>query len=333
MNTYIGIDLHKQTQTWVGIDEQQNKLFTKTFPSTPSGTEMAIHMAQKYGTTFITAIEPCCGWLWVVKQLRSSGIEVHISNPRKVRAIADSLQKTDENDAYMLARLLRTGMMEESTECNDEIRKLRSRVRERSFLVRLRSSVKCRLTSVITREGLHLVSGAPASKQRAASIVASDYEEWKRHSNFIKDIDAYITIFDDEFTQYAKTQKVTKLLMTIPGVGALSAVTLYAEIADFTRFPNANKISAYAGLVPTERSSGGTQRLGHITHAGSKHLRYILVEIAMRIRNTEKTKRLYDFYHNLKERSGPLKARVALARKMLVIAWTMVTHNEVFRSI
>jgi transposase len=333
MKTYIGIDLHKQTQTWVGVDEDQKKLFTQTFPSTPEGTQKAVQVARKYGTTLIAAIEPCCGWLWVVQQLRESGIEVHISNPRKVRAIADSLQKTDENDAHMLAQLLRTGMMHESTECTDEIRKLRSLVRERSFLVRLRSSVKCRLTSIITREGLHLVSGAPASQQRARAIVASDYDEWKRHQTFIADIDTYIALFDDELTQYAKTHEVTNLLMTIPGVGPLSATTIYAEIADFKRFSTANRISAYAGLVPTERSSGGIKRLGHITHAGSKHLRYILVEIAMRIRDTEKTRTLYEFYKKLKERSGPMKARVALARKILIIAWHMIINNESFRSI
>lgn len=332
MKIYIGIDLHKVSQTWVGIGETgQEKLFTEEFPVTPEGVAEAINFIKSYPEKSLV-MEPCCGWSWVLDQLRASLLDVRITNPRKARAIADSLQKTDENDAHTLALLLRTGMMYESRTLGDETKELRSLVRERSFFVKLRASVKCRLEGVVTREGRHLIEGSLGTKRGTELILATKYTEWKDHLAVIKDLTVHIFNLEKELEKKAKELPVCKLLQTIPGVGLISALTIYTEIGDFKDFKRPEQLSAFAGLVPTERSSGGVQRLGHITHAGSKHLRYILVEAAMHIRDTEKSKVLFDFYKNIKERSGAMRARVALARKILTISWYMVTRNEPYQA-
>ena len=332
MKIYIGIDLHKVNQTWVGIPQQgKEKLFSKEFPVTPDGVQEAVFFAKKYGDILIAVLEPCCGWKWVKKQLEESGLEVHITNPRKVRAIADSLQKTDENDAHILALLLRTGILCESRDLPEDIKKLRSLVRERSFFVRLRTTVKCRLEGIVTREGRHLVEGSLSSKKGTNLILASDHSEWKDHVVSIKEIDAHIQDLEKKMTQQAKDIPICKLLQTIPGLGVISALTIYTEVGDFTAFKRPEQLAAFSGLVPTERSSGGVQRLGHITHAGSKHLRYILVEVAMHIHNKESSRVLYDFYEKIKGRSGAMRARTALARKILTICWYMITRNEPYK--
>lgn len=332
MKTYIGIDLHKRTQTWVALAEDGERiLFTRELPVTPEGVTEGIRLAQSIDSDkLIAAIEPTCGWMWVVPMLRKTGIEVHISNPRKVKAIADSLQKTDKNDAHMLARLCRTGLMYESTEVTPDVQKLRALIRERSFLVRTRASMKCRLESVVTRSGRHKIKGSLTTKKGAIAIIASGEEEWKRAADAIADMSVYITQLDREIAHYAK-ERVPTLLMSIPGVGPVTAVSIWAEVGDFTKFPSPEKLCAFAGLVPTERSSGGVQKLGHITRAGSTILRYVLVESAMRIRNCDKTIVLYDFYRTIRERRGAMRARVALARKILTVSWYMVKKNEVYQ--
>lgn len=172
--TYVGIDLHKRTQTWVALAENgKDTLFTREFPVTPAGVEAGIKLSKSCGEK-IVAIEPTCGWLWVVPLLRACDIEVHISNPRKVKAIADSLQKTDKNDATTLAQLVRTGIMHESREVSPEIQTLRALVRERVFLVRLRASMKCRLESVVTRNGRHRIEGSLSSKKGKTALIESD---------------------------------------------------------------------------------------------------------------------------------------------------------------
>jgi len=329
MKTYIGIDLHKRSQTWVALSENgQERLFTREFAVTPQGVDAGVCLAKSIGSeALVAAIEPVCGWMWVVPQLRAAGFEVHVSNPRKVRAIADSLQKTDENDAHTLARLCRTGLMYESAEVSLEMQKLRSLVRERSFLIRVRAGMKCRLEGVVTRNGRHLIEGSLRSLKGVSAIVAGGEPEWNRALGAIADIGAYIKQLDREIGTHAK-ERVPQLLMSIPGVGAVTAVSMWAEIGDYARFPSPEKLCAFAGLVPTERSSGGVQKLGHITRSGSTILRYVLVEAAMRVRDSEKSSVLYDFYKTVKEKRGAMRARVALGRKILAISWYMVQRNE-----
>jgi len=330
---YIGIDLHKHTQTWVGIPEQgKEKLFTKEFKVTPDGVAEAIRFVKGFNSTLIAVLEPCCGWMWVKKQLEFSGVEVHVTNPRKIRAIADSVKKTDENDAHTLALLLRTGMIHESRDLPEDIKKLRSLVRERSFFVQLCTTVRCRLEGVVTREGRHLIEGSLSSKKGTRLIISSDHQEWKDHSITIQEIENHIRTLEKVMTEKAKEIPICKLLQTVPGIGVVSALTIYTEVGDFNAFKRPEQLAAFSGLVPTERSSGGVQRLGHITHTGSKHLRYILVEAAMHVYDTKENEVLYSFYRNIKERSGAMRARVALARKILTICWYIVTRNEPYQA-
>lgn len=332
MATYIGIDLHKHTQTWVALsDNGKDILFTKVLPATPTGVAQGIIDAKRCASgPIVVAIEPTCGYLWVLPLLRESGMEVHISNPRKVKAIADSLQKTDKNDATTLAKLVRTGLMYESSKITPAMQALRSLVRERVFLVRLRARMKCRLESVVTRTGRHLIAGTLSSKRGKVALLLSGEAEWRRSLSVIANLSVYITQLDKEIAEYAK-QPLPKLLMTLPGVGVITAVSMWAEIGDYAHFSSPEKLCAFAGLVPTERSSGGVQKLGHITKAGSNILRYILVEAALRIRNTDKSRVLYQFYQTIRTTRGAMRARVALARKLLALSWYMVNKNEVYQ--
>jgi transposase len=327
MTHYLGVDLHKKTQRWVLLNEEDDTpVFSREYLVSPSEVARACKDVSKFGN-IVSAIEPVCGWQWQVIQMREAGLVVHISNPRKTVMIAKSLQKTDKNDALTLALLVRTGLLYESMEVSPEVRKLRSLVRERSFLVQLRASTQCRLEGVVTREGKHLMNTSTSSKKGTEEILAGENHEWKRSVHMKGDITKYIDQIELELRQEIQTPLV-KLLTTIPGVGVITALTWIAEIGDFALFPTPEKLCAFAGLVPTERSSGGVQRLGHITKAGSTHLRYMTVEAAMHIRNEPKTERLYEFYEKIKSKKGAMCARVALGRKMLSIAWYMVKKNE-----
>jgi len=322
---YIGIDLHKRCQTWVVLGEKDNtKLLSKTYLVTPESINRAVRDVKKLGDEIVALVEPVCGWIWVVKQLRELGLEVKISNPRKIRMIAESLQKTDENDAYTLARLLKTGEVALSYECSPETRKHRSLSRQRCFLVNVRSSLKTRLESIVTRDGNHTFLNQ--AKNRTQIIVPNN--EVKIHQNAIDSIDLVIKQVEKEIEKTIQISPEMKRLMTIPGIGHITASIVCAEVGDFKNFKKPENLASYAGLVPRERSSGGKQRLGSITHAGSPYLRYVLIETAMRIRDAKETFSLYAFYKKIKIKSGPMKARVALARKLLTIIWHMMNKQQ-----
>ncbi|MDP2788978.1 MAG: IS110 family transposase [bacterium] len=322
---YIGIDLHKRLQTWVVLGEKDNtKLLSRTYPVTPESISRAVSEVKKIGNVCVALVEPVCGWIWVVKQLRELGIEVQISNPRKIRMIADSLNKTDENDAFVLARLLKTGEVALSYECSPETRKHRSLVRERCFLVNTRSALKTRLESIVTRDGNHTFINQ--ARNRTQIIVANS--EVKIHQDAISALDTIIKKVETEIEKTVKLSPDIKRLMTIPGVGFVTASTIYAEVGDFKNFKKPDNLASFAGLVPRERSSGGKQRLGSITHAGSPYLRYVLVETALRIREVPETFSLFNFYKRIKTKSGAMRARVALARKLLTIMWHMMNKQQ-----
>lgn len=322
---YIGIDLHKRLQTWVVLGEKDNtKLLSRTYPVTPESINRAVSDVKQLGGGLVALVEPACGWIWVVKQLRDLGLEVQISNPRKIRMIADSLKKTDENDAFTLARLLKTGEVALSNECSPETRKHRSLARERCFLVNTRASFKTRLESIVTRDGNHTFLNR--AKNRTQIIVANN--EVKIHTDAIKAIDAIIKQVESEITKNIKASKDMKRLMTMPCVGQITASIVCAEVGDFKKFKSPNNLASFAGLVPRERSSGGKQKLGSITHAGSSYLRYALIETALRVREVPETLYLFNFYKRIKTKSGAMKGRVALARKLLTIMWYMIHKQQ-----
>ena len=323
---YIGIDLHKRSQTWVVLGKKDNtKLLSKTYPVTPDGITHAVTDAKNIGVDMVALIEPVCGWIWVVRRLRELGLKVDISNPRKIRMIAESLQKTDENDAYTLARLLKTGEVALSNECDPETRKHRSLSRERCFLVNMRASIKTRLESIVTRDGNHTFLAR--AKNRTQVIVKNS--EVTIHHEAIASLDIILKKVEEEIKTSSQVDSLEmKRLMTIPGVGPVTASTICAEVGDFKNFKHPENLASFAGLVPRERSSGGKQKLGSITHAGSSYLRYVLIETALRIRETKDTVALYAFYKKIKTKSGAMKARVALARKILTIMWFMMKNEQ-----
>jgi transposase len=135
-------------------------------------------------------------------------------------------------------------------------------------------------------------------------------------------------------------------LQSLRGVGVITAVTLVAELGDLGRFPTARPLMAYLGLVPSEHSSGGSQRRGRITRAGNSHVRHVLVQAAWHYRHAPKLtkalekrqagqpeavttvawraqERLHARYRKLAGRKGRQKAVIAVARELAGFVWAL----------
>jgi transposase len=270
------------------------------------------------------------GWRWATKQLEEAGMEVHIAHPGKVHLIAQSKEKHDAGDALMLAELLRSGFFPEAYRVLDEIYHLRTMLRERGFLIRLRTSAKNRLHGIATTQGLHKIKGGnPLHKKGKEEIMKGDNIVLKELHHLIDELDTRIAPFDEFIATEVGKQPIAKLLMSIPAVGAITALTVLAEVGDFARFPSPEKLAKFAGLIPRQRSSGGMVHYGSITNVGSPYLRTALVETAMRMR-VASAPELMTFYEHIKPTSGAKRARVALARKLLVIMWAMVMNKKAY---
>lgn len=325
----LGIDIHKQTSTLVLINDSHETLLEQTIRSHPKDFNRLRKELPVSPADMQVALEPVGPWRWITTMLEDAGMEIHIANPRKVRLIAESTHKTDKNDAYMLARLLQSGYFPEARKVSDDTYQLRLLLRERQHVVRMRVSTINRMHGIATTQGLHQIAyGNPNTKAGKLSIMEGDNKVLQTLHSLIEELDARIAVFDAACAKTVTELPIAKLLMTIPGVGVITALTVLAEVGDFNDFTQPKKLAAFAGLVPRQRSSGSTTRFGSITHQGSPLLRTTLVEYAMRI-HTKGAPELYSFVERLKQNgSGAKKARVALARKLLCIMWSMVVHNK-----
>ncbi|ALS24173.1 IS110 family transposase [Paenibacillus naphthalenovorans] len=129
----------------------------------------------------------------------------------------------------------------------------------------------------------------------------------------------------------AKKNPNVPLLMGIPGISVLSALTILAEIGDVTRFLSPKKLACYTGLVPSVHQSGKTRYTGNITKEGRATLRWILVQCAQRA--IQSKGKLRAFYLGLKEKKGYKIAIVATARKLLHIIWAVLVRQEEYRDL
>jgi len=327
----LGIDLHKKSSVWMLIDEQRTELWKENVLCHPDYISTAVKNIPVPHGEIQVAIEPVAGWRWVSDILEEAGMDVHIAHPRKIQLIAKSTKKTDTEDARTLANLLCAGYFPEAHKSPDDIYQLRLLLRERTFIIRQRTSIKNQIHGIATTQGLHgIKSGNPLFKKGKADIMAGQNFILKQLHLLVEDFEKQVVPFDERLQSLLPQYPTAQLLMTFPGVGIITALTIVAEVDDFKRFSSGKKLASFAGLVPRQRSSGDTVRYGSITHAGSASLRTALVETSMRIRASNAPE-LYAFVQRLAPISGAKKARVALARKILCIMWKMVTTHTQYQ--
>jgi transposase len=276
------------------------------------------------------AMESSYCWQSPYEWLEDAGYEAKLSHPKKTRAIADMKIKTDAKDSEALAQLLMLDWLPTAYVPPKEMRELRDLVRLRTYLVMIRTGFKNKIRAELAKRWIKAHN--PFTKRgknqlRGLGILGIDH-----CLPVLEALDERIAELSKLVKQKASTNKDTKLLMTIPGVGYFSALAILAEIGDIHRFPNEKRLCSYAGLVPSVDQSGDTRRLGHITREGSGLLRWVLVEcVWIHLLNAEDT-RLTRFFWRVAKRRGKQTAAVATARKLLVAIYYMLTRQEAFRA-
>lgn len=334
----LGIDFHKAHSTFVLIDQESTVVWKRRVPSAPEEFRKALGLLSRVVPLhdLPAAIEPVCGWRWAVRILAGEGCAALVANPRKVRIIADSLDKTDDNDAARLAWLRLVGKLPTSYVAPDDIVELRRLARGYMFLVRQRTKLKNRIQSLATEDGLNLSLGNVATS-KGLRLLAKERGDDSTYAALIAalhDLTAAIGPLHARMTALAREHPIIRRLTTMPSVGPVTATCVAAEVGDFRRFRSGKAIASFAGLVPRERSSGERVRQGHITKQGSALLRHILVEAATRIRNNGDHALAGYLAGMTKDHPDkkPKVLRVALARMMLVAMHRMIVTECDFDS-
>jgi len=341
MNSYAGIDLHKDYSYITVVDREGVRLAQGKIDNQPENLQLFFNKLANPKAV----IEATFAWGWLSDLLTSQGVEVVLAHPVKVKAIASARIKTDKIDSEVLADLLRADLIPTAYLATKQERERRDLLRLRCSLVNTKSSLKRRVHAVLHKHNLR----PPKNKQdkELSDLFGKAGRHWLEQiiTERQQAIDEYTSL---ELTEYLGTidhlterverinQVIKKVagenptaifLERLPGIGYFSALTLAVELGDINRFYSAGAICSYAGLTASTYQSGHTTRHGRIKH-GNKYVRWILIEAVPKA--IKKDKVLFSFYQRLKAKKGSPKAKVAAARKMLAQIYHSLKNQRYF---
>lgn len=291
-------------------------------------------------------------------------IPVTVANAHHIKHVPG--RKTDITDSRWIAQLELNGLIEPSRIFSGDHYDLRSLTRSRELLVRSRTELKnkihhlldaasIRLSSVLSDlfgksgsiilKGLvqnksleEIIESLPRKMRGSAATIAATVPATispvtlallQSYLKLVDNLDIEIKLLEGRIRELlvAKTREI-QVLTSIPGIGFIGASTLIAEIGNVHDFNDADKLTKWAGLTPSVYQSANVTRTGSITKQGSKHIRWILVELAhIAIRSPGKIR---SFFERLLPKKGYKKSIVAVARKMLRIVWHLLVYDELF---
>jgi transposase len=259
--------------------------------------------------------------------------EVKIAHPLLIKLISSARVKTDTRDTLHLARLLAAGLIPEVWVPPPPVRELRVLVAHRQRLVRQRTQACNRLHSVLHAHQLVPPAGRLGSSGQQAwweqlNVPTLERLRVQQDLTILQTVEGRISTVDAELSRLSTQepwQHLAPFLMQLPGFAVVTSMTLLAAIGDITRFPSAKKLVGYSGLGASVHASGQTHHTGPITKQGRRELRTVLVEAAWSA--VDHHPYWHDEFARLVPSLGKGKAIVAIARKLLVVVWHVLTHQ------
>ena len=319
----IGIDMHKRS--WHITALAEGEIVLAITLSRPNYDAFEKVLSQFKGSYVRIVYEAGPGGFDLYDRLTADGIECIVTPPSLIPTQSGSRVKTDKKDSLKLAKLLESNMLKKVWVLSPEERSHRQLVRTRRQIVNHRSDVMRQIKSLLL---FHSIEVPFSSRQQWTGPFIRWLHDVDLGDEYLnRSLKALVELFDylstekkrltHDVIQLAREEKYAqrlRLLKTIPGIGALSAIEILVELQDITRFQTADELAAYLGLTPSQYSSGEHVRMGHITHAGNDRVRTTLVECCWILIGKDTQMRWK--YENIKHRRGGKRAIVAIARTL-----------------
>ena len=326
MESFAGADLHKRV-TQLAVLREGRSPSQFRFANDPKTVDGVLRKLPE-GTKI--AVEASGTWWWFIEKARALGHEVCLSHPKQTKAIAHARLKTDKVDAVMLARLLKAEFLPTVWIPTEKERYVRELLSHRMRLVRHRTAVINELHAVYAKRNIevpgmiwHRIRPVPWRTENLSGYAPRIVSE---NAELLKVINGQIQQLDKELGKVGQQDPQAKRLMTIPGVGATTAVAVSSWIGDIQRFANAKKLVSYFGIAPRVRQSAGKERHGHITKEGSRMARWLLLQAALvNIRMAKQPARSH--YLGVRNRRGKQIARVAATRKLVGVIYHLMREQ------
>jgi transposase len=313
------------------MDETGRVVKRQRVPSTRDGIRQVL---GRYRQPMKAVLEASYSWGPIHDWLDEVADEVVLAHPIKVRAIADARIKTDKIDSETLAHLLRADLIPEAYAPSREVRAIKRVLRQRLFLVRVRTMLKNRVHALLSQYAVEPpdvsdLFGAEGMKwMNGLNLPSPDQELLREQVELLVVLRERIRGTEGLIAELAKGDEAVRWLRSLPGIGEFFSVLIRHEVDDIGRFPCAKKFASYTGLIPSTYASGERMVHGRLTKQGNKWLRWAFVEaVTPAITHSPWLRKFYD---RIKTRRGSKDARAATARKLAELAWTIWTEKRVY---
>ena len=334
---FVGADLHKKSITFCVVEEAGRQVSVVKRQRILCCEPEKIERFLKSLGEFQVAVEATIGYDWFAALAERHAQRVVIAHAGKLRVIAESTRKTDKIDAFILAEFLAHDMIPEAWRPTPRVRSHRTLVRRRHKIQSRITSIKNTMHAILTRynadrSDLFTVVGWAAAKkldllQEERWVLKDLWDELENATERLQRVDA--RLLDFAARAPAKEREARAVLDTMPGVGLVTIDVVLAELGDWERFRCGDAVVSFAGLDPGVRSSDGVRKDLKLTKAGSPHLRWIMIQLAQRMKRT--SPRWRSTFERLSKRIGKKKATCAIARRLLLVIYAMLRDGKAYQ--
>jgi transposase len=335
MSHYVGLDISmKETVICIVNDKgvSVHKGRSKTDPE-----KIAYHLKQTKLKIEKIGLESGSLSHWLVNELRAFDLPAICIDSRKMAAfLSVRVNKTDDNDAQGIAEAIRCGLYKEVSQKSQQAVETGTLMQCRRTLVQQRVQLINSVRGFLKTYGVRLGScGGKEFPEKVRAVLPKTFmiarEGIDSLVNCYENLSVEIQALDKRIEALAKEDEDVKRLMTVPGVGIVTAMSFKVEIDDPHRFKKSRDVGAYFGMTPRQYSSGETKRQGHISKCGSSEVRSLLMEAGLvcltRCRKWSKVKA---WGLKIMRKHGAKKAAVAVGRKLAVIMHRMLLEKKDF---
>jgi transposase len=324
----IGCDFHPGYQQIAMVDDVTGEMLERRLEHEKGEARRFYQGLQ--GEVVRVGMEAVGNAQWFERMLEELGQELWIGDAAQIRRLVVRRQKTDRRDARHILQLLSDERFPRLWVPSVAIRDARQLLRHRQKLVEMRTQVKNQLQHLALNQGVQR-KGQLWSREGRAVLEGLPLEGWtaRRRNDLLAMLDrlqAQVEELDRAVRQEAEQRPEVRLLMTHPGVGPVVGLAYALTLGPVSRFPRGKQVASYLGLIPSEHSSGGRQKLGSISKQGNTMMRTLLVEAAQNAARFDEELRRE--YRRLAARKHKALAKVMVARKLAVRMYWMLRENQ-----
>ena len=319
----IGCDLHSRYQVIAMLETETGEITTRRLEHEGGEAERFYRGLEKPA---LIGMEATGYTQWFERLVGELGQELWVGDPAEIRARAVRRQKTDTRDAEHLLDLLVSKRFPRVWVPTPEERDIRQLLKHRDKLVKMQTSVRNQLHFLAMSQGVcrKRKLWSARGRQELEGLRLGPWASRRRQElvDLLDGLGPRLEELDRAVKAEALRRAEAARLMEQQGVGPVTALAFVLTVGPVERFANSRKLVSYLGLNPSEASSGGHQRLGHISKQGNEMMRWLLVEAGHTAARLDPE--LRRVYQRLKFRRGGRVAKVAIARRLAVrLYWSL----------